>query len=225
MRLVATILFLFFYVPTWGYLREFVPAGGSLAVWVIIGLLSFVAILVHELGHALAARWAGARVINIVAIPLELRMRPMRLGWVTTAPRRDIGGYVTYTFDDQLETRRESLIIAAAGPAANFALALVATVFAYWCQSFGWPDLPPVILETAPIAGEPATWPIAPLPTSAEIAESFARDEQRRFMLGMGSVATALAVLSAGLGVSNLVPYEHSDGAAIKHALTPAWRR
>ena len=102
MRLVATILFLFFYIPTWGYLSELVTGGGG--VWVMIGLLSFVAILVHELGHAVAARWAGARVINIVAIPFELRLRPLRLSWASTAPGRDIGGYVTYTFDD--ESRR-----------------------------------------------------------------------------------------------------------------------
>ena len=171
MRLVATILFLFFYIPTWGCLRDLVRAGDGLAVWAIIGLLSFVAILVHEMGHALAARWAGARVINIVAIPFELRLRPMRLAWAPTAPGRDIGGYVTYTFDEDLETRREAVIIAAAGPAANFALALVAALFAFWCQSFGWSELPRVVVDLGPIAADAMSPSSGLLPTSAEMAE------------------------------------------------------
>ena len=174
MRLVATILFLFFYIPTWGYLSELVTGGGG--VWVMIGLLSFVAILVHELGHAVAARWAGARVINIVAISFELRLRPLRLSWASTAPGRDIGGYVTYTFDDELETRREALIIAAAGPAGEFCAGAYRHTVRLLVPVFGWSDLPQLIVQPGPPAVHTMGPPNGLLSTSGREAGFFPHD-------------------------------------------------
>lgn len=97
--------------------------GGNLAFRIVLALLiTFVATLAHELGHALAARLAGAEVRAIMVVPLRMRFRPRRLDWAGPAGNGDIGGYVTYTLD-RIGTRRKQALIAAAGPAANLVLA------------------------------------------------------------------------------------------------------
>jgi hypothetical protein len=96
MRWVAIIFYLLFFMAAFGALGELRLPGGSLATFLVISVLSFVAVLVHEAGHALAAIHVGGRVVVLVALPCELRFRPMRLRLAPRRKHRDIGGYVHY---------------------------------------------------------------------------------------------------------------------------------
>lgn len=126
-------LFLLQAMPVW--------VGGSLAFRIILALLiTFVATLVHELGHALAARLTGAEIRAIMVVPFRLQLVPRRFTLAGPAGRGDIGGYLTYTLD-RIGARRKQGWIAAAGPAANLLLAglanIVAALFA-GSGRFGW---------------------------------------------------------------------------------------
>ena len=224
MRLVATILFLFFYIPTWGCLRDLVRAGDGLAVWAIIGLLSFVAILFTRWGMpwqpdgpepGSSTSWRFRSSSGCGRCGSRGRLRRPGATLAATSPTRSTkisrrDGRPSSSLPpgrpriSRLRSSRHSsllvpvlrLVRAAAGRRG----------FGPHCRRCHEP-----IQRSAPDLGGDG--------------RIFARDEQRRFMLGLGSVATALAILSAGIGVSNLVPYEDSDGATIKNALRPAWRR
>jgi len=88
------------------------PAAGT-AIWVLSMLVS---ILVHELGHAFAARAFGSHVTSVVLTVL--------------------GGFCAY--DRQPATRWKRIVISLAGPGAGFLLLgfVEATAYAY-----GWPDV------------------------------------------------------------------------------------
>ncbi|MBB4098058.1 Zn-dependent protease [Sphingomonas kyeonggiensis] len=128
-------------------------------------MLCFVAVLVHELGHAAVARQLGADIRAIVVLPFAFntKRRELRLKW--RAGMGDLGGYVSYTLD-RIDARRKHMMIAAAGPIANLLLALVAGTGA-------------ALVGTDTLGGA---------------------------LLG------ALALLSAGMGIANLVPFTGSDG-------------
>lgn len=111
--------------------------GGKQVTRILLALLiTFIVTLVHELGHALAARWAGAEVHAIMVVPLRLRLQPRRFSWAGPAGRGDIGGYVTYTLN-RIGSRRKQAWIAAAGPLANLVLAALVPVIAYGSINLG----------------------------------------------------------------------------------------
>lgn len=127
LRIVAQALLLLTSIGVYGALGALHAPGGVLTSIVLVALLTFVAILAHELAHAVAAHRVGARVHAIVAFPFRLRLQPRRLELIKRGPhhRGDLGGYVSYTLDG-IGARRKRAIIAAAGPLANLALALLA---------------------------------------------------------------------------------------------------
>ena len=170
MRALAILVFLITAFGVMGLLSEHLPGdSGFVARFAIDALLCFVAVLVHELGHAAAAHRLGADVHAIVALPFEYRTKQRRLRLKWRAGRADLGGYVSYTLD-RIDARRKHMAIAVAGPVANLVLALLAgTVSA----SIG----------TASIAG---------------------------------ALFGALSLLSAGMGIANLVPFKGSDGDHIR---------
>jgi Zn-dependent protease len=92
----------------------------ALSIWVgsfrraaIIFFLAPLAILAHELGHAVAASRCGKQNIRITIHAL--------------------GGFTTYT--ESLSSRREQRTIAFAGPAAGVSLGIVALLLAVACPS------------------------------------------------------------------------------------------
>lgn len=93
-------------------------------------LSSFGATLIHELAHAWMARRLGAEVQQISVWMFSLRMHPRKLRIV--APRRggDVAGFVVYAFAGWWGRQRFEAYIAAAGPVANLAVALVAGLVA-----------------------------------------------------------------------------------------------
>lgn len=207
LRIVAMMLMLLTSIGVYGTLDGLHVRGGTLTSIVIVLLLSFVAILFHELAHAAAAQMVGARVHAIVAFPFRLRLRPRRLDLIKRGGHQgDLGGYVSYTLD-RIDARRKHAIVAAAGPLANLALAVLAGTMAPHLERVAatspmvatihneLPDLQVVSMAPASrIPAPPSPWPI---------------------------ILFAFAVLSGGLGLANLIPYRGSDGDHILNL----WRR
>ena len=173
MRVLAILIFLVTAFGVVGILADYFPGDAGLIPRLAIdALLAFVAVLVHELGHAAVARRLGADVHSIAVWPFELRLRPRKLRMKWRVGKGDLGGYVAYTLD-RIAARRKHMAIAAAGPAANLLLALVAGLLA----------------------------------------------EQVGLQTLAGTLFGALAMLSLGMGLANLVPFKGSDGHQILQRL------
>ena len=147
--------------------------------WLAILLIGFVAVLIHELGHAVTANAVGGRVGRIVVFPIEFAVTSRKLRLVRHWGRGDLGGYVTYTLD-RIEARRRHAIVAIAGPAAN----IVTGVAAGSSFAIAAPGI---------------------LPPGA-------------------AVATAFAILSVGMGLANLIPFDGSDGMRLLRYFRPVRR-
>lgn len=98
-----------------------------------LGLLagSFLAIAVHELGHALCAHLVGWRVwiISVAGIVVRLGHAPR----FSTKYIRDVGGYVLGSPPDgALDTRWRSIVFSAGGPLASL---LTGPLFIYWLST------------------------------------------------------------------------------------------
>ncbi|NYT40151.1 site-2 protease family protein [Sphingomonas sp. R-74633] len=173
MRAFAILIFLLTAIGVMGVLSEHFRGDAGLVLRLAINaLLSFVAVLVHELGHAVVAHRLGAEIRTIVVLPFEFKpkRRELRLKW--RAGMGDLGGYVAYVLD-RIDTRRKRMAIAVAGPVANILLALLAG-------------------SGAALLGTPTL---------------------------TGALLGALAFLSAGMGIANLVPFRGSDGHHILEGL------
>jgi len=152
---------------------------GLLGAYLIVLLIGFVAVFVHEVAHAMAVNAVGGRVSRIVVFPLELTPASRKLRFVRRWGRGDLGGYVAYTLD-RIEARRRHAIIAAAGPLANIVTGIV-------------------------IGGRLAASNSGDLPAGA-------------------AVATAFVILSVGMGVANLIPFDGSDGMRLLRYFRPVRR-
>jgi Zn-dependent protease len=203
MRWAAILFYLVVGGMVWGALGELQPAGGGLTIMLLTAVLSFIGTLVHELGHAFAAMRVGGRVIAIVVLPFELRFRPTRLGLAPRRKHRDLAGYVRYAPPPGM-TRREAILVSAAGPLANFAFAPVALLLgaalAAWLGATGLP---------APQSHTGL------LPSDAGVLASIRHDHYLWAAKASQLLGSALAVLSAGMGAANLIPFGGSDGATI----------
>jgi len=210
MRLLATCTFLYTYVVVAGSLSEFAPNATWFIIWPTIILIGFVAISVHELGHAAALLMAGGRVAKFAVMPFELTFRPWRLRLAPRKMDRDIGGYVARE-PGWTTSVRNDVLISAAGPIANFLLTLIALAGAFWFDqgADGNPplliagDTPSQALDALPSLPDPNLFELGPSGSSAVIAAG----------------AKALAFLSLGMGLSNLIPFAGSDGQRIVKAL------
>lgn len=210
MRWVAIIFYLIFTWGAWSAIQEMSLPGGGLTTWLLIAILTFVAVLVHETGHALAALRIGGRVIVLVALPFELRFRPTRLGLAPRRVHRDIGGYVRF-LPPPGYTRRQAMFVSAAGPLANFAFVpvvlLLGALAAAGFGTTGLAELPGVFAQPVPNSGL--------LPSDEQLRASLDLASWRRAADASRLIADALAIVSIGMGAANLMPFEGSDGAEI----------
>lgn len=201
MRIVATILYVIINIAVIGALSELRLGGNYLARLGMVLLLTFCATLVHELGHALAVRATGGQIKAIMVVPFRLQFKPRRFKLAPPAGAGDIGGYVRYSLD-RINARSKHGMIAAAGPAANILLAIVAGSAA-------------LLLSAAPHL----TSPIPPaLPADVQVTNWLLRRQ-------LSDLAGALATLSAGMALLNLIPFKGSDGDHILYALSARYRR
>jgi len=157
---------------------------GLLVVW--IGVIG-VSILVHELGHAVAARGVGARPAIVI---------------------HGFGGYTTYTPPRPL-SRWEQVRISLAGPAAGAALGLV--VWAVWTVAY--PDARD-LARAAFVFGLWANlgWglvnllPVLPLDGGMVMEAVLPGDHERRRRLALGTSIPVSAAL-AGVFFSLQLPF------------------
>jgi membrane-associated protease RseP (regulator of RpoE activity) len=184
---------------------------GDTSIWplLIFPVLILLAILVHEVGHALIARHLGCKLlkINVAFVTYDFNLK--RFYPDDHAPIGDLGGFVSYDVDEWSMSSRKEFWIAAAGPLFNFALAILVIVLALYFTPIRSGSLE----EIRPIVGNPTliSQPLAVLPDI-----SYA-DLPRK--LGFFSkfpshiqLLISLSVLSIGLGLANLVPFKGSDG-------------
>ena len=152
------------------------PGVGALLLVVLIG---FVAVFVHELAHALAAHLLGGQVGRIVVFPLEFVVATRKLRFTRRWGRTDLGGYVTYTLD-RIEPAKRHALVAAAGPAANIVTGLV-------------------------VGAKVVAPPAVDIPPGAALGAAF-------------------AILSVGMGLANLLPFDGSDGMRLWRYFRPVRR-
>lgn len=202
-----------------------------LIAFVTIFALQFVIIVIHELGHAFAAWRSGAQVEAICAVPFVWSARTRRIRFEPEMPTRDIGGYVSYVFEDGGGSTRKVMAIAAAGPLANLVSAAVvaglAALLSVSTLPFGEPTSPGSSPVTAiePDTPPRAQAPALRLPSNAELEAILASDRAHRRTEALADWGEALSelfiALSLILGLLNLVPHRGSDGATI----LAGWRR
>lgn len=96
----------------------------------LVAPITVVAVVVHELGHVLAALAVGARVLGVGVWPLWFarRRRGLRVHWGISV--RGTAGLAFAIPDFRRDVRRQMIAFAAGGPSANVAAALPA--FAWW---------------------------------------------------------------------------------------------
>ncbi|MEG3143420.1 site-2 protease family protein [Sphingomonas sp. RT2P30] len=208
LRLIAQALLLLTSLAMYAALGALRMPGGVLASIIVAALLTFVAILGHELAHAVVAHLVGARIRAIVALPFRLRLHPLRLDLSGRGGRGDLGGYVSYTLD-RVDARRKHAIIAAAGPLANLVLALLAGMMA---AGLDHRATTPAERDTATVAAIHA----GRLPSDEEVRQWLAtRPVRDSGPFVWSTLLAAFAILSGGLGLANLIPYGGSDGDRI----------
>jgi hypothetical protein len=210
MRHVAIAILWIAGIAAYGNLTELRwPIGAFLYVPLDLFLL-FLAVLAHELGHALAARLCGARVERIVALPFEARFRPLRIGGATSLGP-DLGGQVDYVLDWE-ESRTEHALIAVAGPAANLLFAGAVVLLGVW-----------LVAAAAPTVQLPSIMPGTPTPDGVRITrdagEALVQQHRLAMAKAVAHMLNSLAMLSVGLALANLIPFRGSDGDGIVDAL------
>lgn len=129
---VLTIMgmYLFAY-PAFAYALESVT-GGYLLALILVFSISWLAILIHELGHSYAAKIAGWRVHLIVVLGLGYSPRQRRFMKVAPTSRsNDIGGWVLATPGPDKDWGRGQIAFTAGGPAANIAFGISAILIAF----------------------------------------------------------------------------------------------
>lgn len=192
-------------------------------VYCIFLVMLFIATLIHEAGHAIAARRNGAQVLVFAALFFEYDLVRQKFGAMRRRLRnREIGGFVAYTWPLGAGTHRKEAIIAAAGPLANFVAAALAVALV---PAFASPPhrLAEAELGTVAVAsGAPSSGPAAmPAkladPVYAEQAYRWYHTEHdtsiRHFI---EATLQVFALLSIGVGVINLVPFGGSDGERLR---------
>lgn len=198
MRIAAYLLFLLFMVATYAAIRP--AAGSGLASYAVVLVLSFVSTAVHELAHAAAAWRFGARITEIMVFPLRYRPARRRIELTGRMEGGEVGGFVRYSLD-RVGARSKHGWIAAAGPAANLALAAILFLV---CA---------MLTDRAQWQGGAAQ---GRLPSDAAVRTAIGH---MWFAATLVPYLSGLAILSLGAGVVNLLPFDGSDGAAILRAL------
>ncbi len=123
---------------------ELGPATPIIA-WLIAVLLQPIAVVVHEGGHYLGARWMGMPVlqIRIGAVDIRVRRKLWAMRWSPQPKGRKYGGLVVAALNLQRPLRTQMLLMVLLGPLLNL---LVAALLFGVLQ---WPGLPPL---AAPLA-------------------------------------------------------------------------
>ncbi|HEV2596853.1 site-2 protease family protein [Sphingopyxis sp.] len=209
MRLILTLMLI-------GGLHEYAPPSwGAYGVLIAFLCLSFLVTMVHELGHALAVWGQRGTVIEISVLGLTYAPPSRRFALKALPKGGDLGGYVAYRPPAEDWTRRQYGIVAAAGPLADAALALVALTTAMWFA-------PPIAASPAPVVATVVDEASANsvrirsnLPSTEEHERIVAEISAGERGKGAAALASMLMVVAFVSALGNLLPYHGSDGARL----------
>lgn len=108
------------------------------AIWNLSGIVAglvivYLSVVVHELGHLLAARWAGMTVMRMRVGRLDIRLlrKGCKLGFAPRLQKR-LQGFVMAFADPRTPWRRQHMCFVAGGPLANLLLAVLAGALGAW---------------------------------------------------------------------------------------------
>lgn len=220
MRLLANVL--------WGFLNIWLAVAAfqldlttnGFVAYGIFLLMLFLAVIIHEAGHAIAAQRMGAKVAVLAAMFFEYDFEHRKFGWMRSVRHREIAGFVLYRWPMGAGTFRKEAIITAAGPLSNLAAAALAVALV---PLFAATPPAPATVEIVPIGssgGALQNSPVARLPSSEEInralAEIDAAERPEAFRKFIEAALQVFALLSVGVGVINLVPFDGSDGDRLR---------
>lgn len=191
-----------------GGISEYAPPSWDLLqMFAILMLLTFVVTLFHELGHAMAV-WRQRGTVTMISV-FGLTYQPRRRRFSLRALPRggDLAGFVQYSSPARGWTRRQHAMVAAAGPLADAAIALLA-LGAAALLSAPSPSFPPApaVVASGRLPSEPARLP------DAEAFERIIAHEPDSDMVPFASMLMVVAFVSA---LGNLLPYRGSDGARL----------
>lgn len=195
------------------------PYFGILAAVIISSAVTYLVILIHELGHAGAVLWLKGRVLIFAVGPLAARFYPFKL--VKTPDMegddRELGGFVMSTFDGH-ETTRKDLIVAVAGPVANLLFAAALGLALAWTAPAKTPATTLSVIAVQ--QGQPSNAPFhVARPLEAEIERSLQQERAKRQAGALWiPLISAMIVLSVAAGIANLIPFSGSDGDAVRRA-------
>jgi Zn-dependent protease len=173
-------------------------------VWLVVFVISVTA---HEAAHALAAYWGGdstayrAGQVSLNPVP-HMRREPFGMVMMPLISVVSMGwpiGWASTPYDPAWEQRypRRAAWMAAAGPAANFAIAALALIGLHLGLASG----------------------VFSPPESANFSQLV--DAGTPLMGSLGRFLSMLLVLNAILGLFNLLPVPPLDGAAILGLFLP----
>jgi hypothetical protein len=214
-RLVAYLVYGTALFAAFGLIQSVARGELLIAAIMLVTVLTFIVTLFHEAGHAAAVLWLRGRVLVFSVGPICLKFRPLRISATPALRDREVGGFVTYSFQGW-ETMRKELAVAVAGPAANVVLALLAGLMTAAFIPERSPVQPQRIAVVADVERESETFIVAPLP-SKEAMERAARDrkskESRTFWI---AILQAVMMLSIGTAIANMLPFRGSDGEVLR---------
>lgn len=191
------------------------PSDAFYGYFIVMAVMTFIAIFFHEMGHAIAVWRSGGTVHSINVSFIRYNVAKRRLETAPRSKSSEVGGYVAYAFETRLGTPRKEIQIAAAGPAANVLTGIAALLLVLYLT-------PPIVerqdteavVHLADSDDMKSGVPMA-LPPQAEVDKILDQMKNREVSLSFEVLLTAFATLSFGLALANLVPFRGSDGAAI----------
>ena len=192
--------------PTWGFF------GTMLALLLLLFLVTFV----HELGHALAARWQRGTILEVSVFGLTWSPGRRRLSWKPLPQGGDIAGFVHCLPPEEDWTRRQHAIVVAAGPLADAMLALMALAAVAWLSA---PDPATRMPVAKVVAYDDRVVPDrrirSNLPSTEEHERIVASINWERRWKPFEALPSMLMVVAFVSALSNLLPYRGSDGARL----------
>jgi Zn-dependent protease len=181
---------------------------------IVLAVLNFAAVFLHELGHAWAFRYVGGSVSRIVVLFGQYDVTAKQFSLSKRSGFGDIGGYVAGQYASAGPTVRDQIMVSVAGPAANILSGVIAGAIAW-----AWPS-PVAPMASAPVDG---SVDIATLPSSIDLPAILHQVDlaaQANDISTIGHAALILfAVLSLGMALINLIPFHGSDGQKLLRSL------
>ena len=201
-----------------GAAHDWLPGWTTPAIFGLILLIITFVIFIHELGHALAFRWQGGVVDEFAVFFLAWRRarpgQPGGLGWARRIGA-DIGGYVIGHFGATVPTRRKAMLVAAAGPLANFLLTFFCLVAGSAIYGMTVPDPSPGPALTVVAGGPSDAMDHAELPDAAAVRQALDHVDRMNDLAALQALLVLVGFNSLITGLINLIPFTGGDGAAI----------